>query len=611
MNMNLHRHTSSQRPSVARKAQILGSTAVAAIAALAAAVLVTACGGNDAAPVNAAPVSLRLLAFNDFHGNLEPTGLTLSLPDPTAPTTNVRVNAGGASFLAAKLAELRAGQAHTMTLSVGDLIGASPLVSSFFRDEPTIEVMNAMRVDLNVVGNHEFDKGLTELQRIVNGGCSTDTSDPNLTSCALPGSRYVGSNFASGEGRGFLAANVVDTAGRPVFPATAIRTFGGVRVGFIGVVTRTTPSIVTPSGIAGLRFLDEAETLNRYTDELVAQGVRAIVALVHEGGHTDSTWNDHTCANPRGEIFTIVGKLRPEVDVVFSGHTHQGYNCLVNGKVVMQAFAFGRGISQVDVVLDPATGDIDRSKTVARNVPVTNNTNTPAIAASFGAVQPDAAVERIVASYAALAAPKANRVIGRIASAFSRTPEPTSGGDHPAGRLIADAQLSATQPASLGGAQIAFMNPGGVRADFPCAAGPCDVTFGQAFTVQPFGNSLVVMTLTGEQIKALLEQQATGVNATRPRILQPSAGFTYTWTPSASDGNRASNLRLNGVLIDPAANYRVTVNSFLAAGGDGFTVLTQGTNRLGGAQDIDALIAFLRASTVPIAPVTVPRITRG
>jgi 5'-nucleotidase len=581
-----------------------------AVASLAA--VVVACGGDNDVPAGPSePVNLRLLAFNDFHGNLEPTGLTLNLPDPANASATVRVNTGGAAFLAAKLAELRAGQTHTITLSTGDAIGASPLISSFFREEPAIEVMNAMKVDLNVVGNHEFDKGLAELQRLVNGGCSSDTSDPNLTSCAVAGSRYAGSQFASGEGRGFLAANVVDAAGRPVLPPTAIRNVGGYRVGFIGVVTRTTPTIVLPSGVAGLRFLDEAETINRYTDELVAQGVRAIVALVHEGGQTDSSWNDRACANARGELFTIVGKLREEVDVVFSGHTHQGYNCVVNNKVVMQAFAFGRGISQVDLVLDPRTQDFDRSRTAARNVPVVNTTNTAAVTAQFPPVQADATVARIVGDYAALSAPKANRVIGRIASAVTRTPEASSGGDHPAGRLIADSQLAATRPTDRGGAQIAFMNPGGVRADFPCAAGPCDLTFGQAFTVQPFGNSLVVMTLTGAQLKALLEQQATGVNATSPRILQPSVGFTYTWTRANADNNRVSNLRLNGTAIDPATNYRVTVNSFLADGGDGFTVLTQGGSRLGGAQDIDALIAFLTASPTPVAPVTVSRITRG
>ncbi len=581
-------------------------------AALMAGALVAACGGDDSPPPGpTAPVSLRLLAFNDFHGNLEPTGLTLTLPDPNNSAASVRINTGGAAFLAAKLSELRAGQANTLTISTGDLIGAAPLVNSFFREEPAIEVANALKVDLNVVGNHEFDKGLAELQRLVNGGCSTDRSDPNLSSCAVAGTTYAGSRFADGTGRGFLAANVVDAAGTPVFPPYAIRTVGGIRVGFIGVVTRTTPTIVIPSGVAGLRFLDEADTLNRYTDELVSQGVRAIVALVHEGGQTDSTWNDRTCANARGEIFTIAGKLRSEVDVIFSGHTHQGYNCLVNGKVVMQAFAFGRGISQVDLVLDNVTLDVDRSKTRALNVPVTNNTNTAAVTASFPAVAPDATVAGIVSTYATLAAPKANRVIGRIASAIVRTPEPTSVGDHPAGRLIADSQLAATRPSDRGGAVIAFMNPGGVRADFVCSAGPCDLTFGQAFTVQPFGNSLVVMTLTGAQIKTLLEQQASGINAGSPRILQPSVGFTYTWTAAAADNARVSNMRLNGTSIDPAATYRVTVNSFLADGGDGFTVLTQGNNRLGGSQDIDALIAFLTASTTPVAPITVPRITRG
>ena len=584
-----------------------------ALAAVAVAALVSACGGSDepASTAPTSPATLRLLAFNDFHGNLEPSGLTLTLPDPANPSATVRVNTGGAAYLAARLAALRAGQPNVITLSTGDLIGASPLISGFFREEPAIEVANQMKVDLNVVGNHEFDKGLTELRRLVNGGCSTDTSDPNLSSCALAGSLFAGSQFSTEAGRGFLAANVVDASGTPILPPYSIRNVAGYRVGFIGVVTRTTPTIVLPSGVTGLRFLDEAETVNRYARELDAQGVRAIVALVHEGGQTDSTWNDTACANARGEIFNIAQKLDPSVDVIFSGHTHQGYNCRVNGKVVMQAFAFGRGISQVDVVLDPATQDIDRSRTQAVNVPVVNDTNTPAIAAVFPPVAPDATVARTVASYRDLAAPKSSRVIGRITGVISRTPESTSVGDHPAGRLIADSQLAATAPADRGAAVIAFMNPGGVRADFPCAAGPCDLTFGQAFTVQPFGNSLVVMTLTGAQIKTLLEQQALGTNAVSPRILQPSTGFSYTWTRTAADNNRVSNMTLNGAAVSPSASYRVTVNSFLADGGDGFTVLTQGTSRLGGAQDIDALIAFLRASGTPVAPVTTPRIIRG
>jgi 5'-nucleotidase len=563
------------------------------------------------ASVSREPIPVRLLAINDFHGFLEPTGLALTLPDPADGRTPVRVNTGGAAFLSTRLQQLRSGQAHTLTLSTGDLIGASPLVSSLFRDEPTIEVMNAMKVELNVVGNHEFDKGLAELRRLVEGGCATDTGDPNLASCAVPGRTYGGARFASGTGRGFLAANVVDESGRTVFPPYAIRRFAGVPVGFIGVVTQTTPTIVVPSGVAGLRFLDEAETLNRYAAELVSQGVQAIVALVHEGGVTDGNWNDSACGNPRGPIFDINRRLAPSIDVVFSGHTHQGYNCRLDGRVVIQGTAFGRAISVVDLVLDPAGRDVDRDRTTARNVAVVNATNPPDVAARFPPVAADPAIQAIVDQYAALAAPRANRVIGRLAGAVTRTPEPASAGDSPAGRLIADAQLAATRAPDRGAAVVAFMNPGGIRADFPCPAAPCDLTFGQAFTVQPFGNSLVVMTLTGAQIKELLEQQATGVNAARPRILQPSDGFTYTWTAAARDGERAGNLRLNGRAIEAAARYRVVVNSFLADGGDGFTVLRQGTQRLGGAQDLDALIAYLRSQPGPVAPVVTPRVTPG
>ena len=586
---------------------------VAAVAAVAA--LVVGCaggpGGQGGSGGPGAPIPVRLLAINDFHGHLEPGSNSLPLPDPANPAATVRVNTGGAAFLATQLEALRQGRRHTMTVSTGDLIGASPLVSSLFRDEPTIEVMNAMKVELNVVGNHEFDRGLTELKRLVEGGCNTDASDPNVSSCARPGRPYAGARFSSEPGRGFLAANVVDASGRPVFPPYAVRRFEGVPIGFIGVVTRSTPTIVVPSGVAGLRFLDEADTLNRYAAELSGRGVKAIVALVHEGGITDSGWNDTACVNGRGPMFDIMKRLSPEIDVVFSGHTHQGYNCRIDGKVLIQGTAFGRAVSMVDVVLDPTTRDIDRSKSAALNVPVVNATNPAAVAAKFPPLAADPGIQAIVDEYVALAAPRANRVIGRLAAAITRNPEADGGGDSPAGRLIADAQLAATRSPERGGAVIALMNPGGIRADFPCEAGPCNLTFGQAFTAQPFGNSLVVMTLTGAQLKALLEQQATGVNAARPRMLQPSEGFTYTWSAGAPDNARASDLRLRGQPIDPAARYRVVVNSFLADGGDGFTVLTQGTERLGGAQDLDALVDHLRTLPAPVAPITTPRIRRG
>ncbi len=580
-------------------ASIAGGFAIASV--------MLACGGNnDAPPLQpAVPMAqtetLRLLAFNDFHGHLEKGDNALFLPNPASTTATFRVAAGGADFLAGKLNELRAGSTNTLVISSGDAIGGSPLASAFFRDESAIEAMNLMKVDMNVVGNHEFDKGLTELRRIIAGGCSTDTSDPNLSTCASSSKNYLGAKF------GFMAANVEGPDGKPILPPYIIKNIGTQKIAFIGVVTRTTPTIVSPAGVAGLTFKDEAATINKYVAELKTLGIRSIVAVVHEGGVTDSTWNDGTCANARGEIFTIADKLDKEVDVVLSGHTHQGYNCIRNGIPVMQAFAFGRGISQLDLVIN-ADGNIDATKTRAVNVPVVNDNNTTtAVLTAYPMAKSDPAVKKLVDEYVGLVAPKANRNVGQITGTIDRTAAP--GGDHAAGRLIADAQLFATATAAKGSSTIAFMNAGGVRADFTCAAPPCVVTFGQAFTVQPFANSLVVMSLTGQQIKDVLEQQWTGANAERARILQPSRGFGYTWDNALPAGNRVSNLRLNGNVLGLTTSYRVTVNSFLADGGDGFTALLVGTSRLGGAQDIDALIDFFAANR-PYAPVTASRIAR-
>jgi 5'-nucleotidase len=575
------------------------------VLALGTAAALVACGGNydgDDVPVSLAKAeSLRLLAFNDFHGHLEKGDNALFLPDPQSTTATFRVAAGGAEFLSGKINELRTGNTNTLVISSGDAIGGSPLASAFFRDEPTIELMNLMKVDVNVVGNHEFDKGLKELNRMIAGGCNADTSDPNLSSCASSTKSYAGAKFS------FLAANVVGTDNKPVLSPYVIKTVGTQKVAFIGVVTRTTPTIVSPAGVTGLSFQDEATTINKYVTELKGQGIKAIVAVIHEGGQTDSTWNDASCANARGEIFTIVDKLDKEVDIVLSGHTHQGYNCVRNGMRVMQSFSFGRGVAQLDMQIN-ADGNIDPASIKAVNVPVVNDRNTiTAIISAYPIAKPDAAAKKLADEYIALAAPKANRDVGQITSTVDRTASP--GGDHAAGRLIADAQLAATASASKGSAAIALMNPGGVRADFTCAAGPCIVTFGQAFTVQPFANSLVVMSLTGQQIKDLLEQQWTGANAARARILQPSSSLTYTWDNSIAAGNRVSNIRVNGNPIVLTESYRVTVNSFLADGGDGFTTLIAGTNRLGGAQDIDALIEYL-ATNRPYSPITTARITR-
>jgi 5'-nucleotidase len=561
----------------------------------------------------AQPVALRLIGINDFHGNLEPANLSLMLADPQAPQGRpLRVPAGGAAALAGLVRTLRAGAPHSLFLSAGDLIGAAPLVSTLFHHESTIAVMNAMGLDLGAVGNHEFDAGVAELQRIARGGCAANLPDDAVSSCAPE--RYTGAKFP------MLAANVLDAQGRPVLAPYVVRRFAGIRVGIIGAVTRTTPSIVVASGVAGLRFVDEADAVNRAARALQAQGVKAIIAVFHEGGELGNPqqrgdWNDTACPDRSGPIFAIAQRLVPEISVIFTAHTHQGYRCLIDGRTIIQGTSYGRGVSVVDVELDPATQEILPAKTRSINLPVVNDGTDAAtrerVAAALPvpyaevlrATRPDQAIAAQVARYAAIVAPKSERVVGRIGGRFAR------GGsvDRAAGRLIADAQLAATRAPAQGGAQIAFTNPGGIRSDLECErTPPCAVSFGQVFTMQPFGNSLVVMSLTGVQLKTLLESQQRPNGMT---ILQPSEGFAYTWQSDAPAGGRVRAMTLDGAAIAPERAYRVTVNSFLAEDGDGFVTLTRGTARTGGGQDLDALLAYLKGPAQR-SPVAAPRITR-
>jgi 5'-nucleotidase len=584
-----------------------------------AAALLAACAGAGRTPVPIGElVLLRLIAFNDLHGNLESTGLTLPWPDPAQPGKAIRLAAGGATHLSGTVQALRAGARHSLVISSGDAIGATPLISALYLHESTVDVMNRMGVDLAIPGNHEFDAGKDELLRVLGGGCRPNKPDALTQSCPLGesgDSRHPGARFPH------FVANVVMSDGKTLFPPSVVKTVEGVRVGFIGAVTRVTPSIVVPSGVAGLTFTDEADAINAEAARLQAQGIQALVAVVHEGGDTGTPglpleWNDAACPSPRGAIFDIAKRLSPDIDVIFSAHTHQGYRCVLDGRPIMQATSLGRGVSVADLVIDPRSGDVDRARTTHRNLPVFNERSDASLraaitadepepfASTLRAAQPDAAVAERVAAYAQFAAPRAARPVGLIGGAFERVAK----SDASAGRLVADAQWNATRGPAMGGAQFALMNPGGVRTDLRCArnaAPPCAVTFGEVFTMQPFGNSLVVMTLTGAQLRQMLEdQQRPGRQA--PVLLIPSSSLTYRWVAKADHGQRVQDLRLAGAPIDPAAEVRFTVNSFLADGGDGFVMLREGRQRMGGELDIDALIAHLKSSP---SPDPVPRIT--
>lgn len=591
------------------------SLKTAGVFTLIASAALVACGGSDdvAAPATpvapAAPFTVKVLGFNDYHGNLEAFG---TFGESAAVPAADRPPVGGADFLAAHIAQLKAQNPNNVVVGAGDLIGATPLISSLFLDEPAVETLNRIGLEFSSVGNHEFDKGSAELLRLQNGGCKVTAGVQDPNSCR---GKEVGTPFPF-EGAKFkwLSANVVRTAtNQPLLPAYGIKTFNGVKVAFIGMTLKATPTIVTPTGVAGLEFRDEADTVNALIPELRAQGIESIVVLVHEGGfQTGTAANINLCeGNLAGSaIASIVSKLDNAVDVVVSGHTHAAYNCMLpnsTGRTIRVTSTpnGGRVLSDIDMTINPATRDV--TSTVATNRLVVRN--NPAVVA-------DAVVAKIVTSYAALISPIANVVLGSITANLPNTRADGSC-NMLAGDLIADSQLAATQPASFGGAQMAFMNGGGVRAPGftfnGSAAGEGDgkVTYGEAFTVQPFGNSLVTLTLTTQNIKDFMEEQFAGClgqGAATTRFAIPSAGFKYNWDGAQACGARISNITLRtatgletlvnaaGVVQNPTKTYRVTVNNFMADGGDGYTTLVRGTNRLGGAQDIDALTAYFAAN---------------
>ncbi len=579
-----------------------------ALALATAAALLAGCASPPApTPAPKEPVTLRVIAFNDLHGHLQAAALNLPHPNPAGTPANpappLRVSVGGTAELSGLVNALRAGAAHSVVVSSGDAFGGTPLISALFFHEATVDVMNRIGVDVAALGNHEFDAGAAELQRVLAGGCREARPGDTAISCAL--GRHEGAKFPH------VAANVIKADGQPLVAPSVVREVGGIRVGFIGAVTRSTPTIVVPSGVAGLRFTDEADAINAEAARLQAQGVQALVATIHEGGFNDAAqmeWNSSACPGRRGAIFDIEKRLTPAIDVVLSAHTHQGYACLVGDRPVMQALSFARGVSVLDLALDPKTGDVDRSRTLFRNLPVFNARTEAAhreliigqepapFAAALRAATPDPAVDARVAQYAERAKPLAERVVGRIGGSFETA---ANRGSSSAGRLIADAQHAATMAPDRGGARFALMNPGGVRAPLPCrGTPPCEVTFGDVFTMQPFGNSLVVMTLTGAEVKQMLEdQQRPGRE--NPSFLLPSKSLSYRWVARAPHGQRVQDLRIDGQPVDPNAAIRFTVNSFMADGGDGLSLLRQGRDRLGGELDIDALVAFLKTTPSP------------
>ena len=545
-----------------------------------AALLALTCPASRSGAETPAPVDLRILAINDFHGNLRPPPGGIRIADPNDKTKKIAVAAGGAEYMATLVKELREGHKNNIFVAAGDLIGASPFLSAMFHDEPTIESLSMMGLAVTSVGNHEFDEGTDELLRMQNGGCH-------------PADKCQGPHPFAGAKFHYLAASTFEkSSGKTVFPPYEIREFDGVPVAFIGLTLKGTPNIVSPVGVAGLEFRDEADTVNALVPELKARGVEAIVVLIHEGGVPTGDYNE--CPGISGPIVDIVKKFDRAVDIVISGHTHQAYVCDIDGRLVTSGDKYGTLVTTIDVKLDPATHDVISAK--ADNVIVRN-----------AALAKDSDQTALIAAYDKLAAPIAERRAGSVTDTLSRVPN--EAGESVLGDIIADAQLAATRSDKDGGAMIALTNPGGIRTDIAKKEDGA-VSYGDVFASQPFRNQLVTLTLTGAQIKDMLEQQ--WLNPKRPRILQVSKGFEYTWDNAKPYGEHvaAESLALNGARIERAQAYRVTVNNYLSVGGDGFTVFKDGKAPLTGGYDADALDAYFKANS-PLSPGQPDRIKRA
>ncbi|WP_167502173.1 bifunctional metallophosphatase/5'-nucleotidase [Streptomyces malaysiensis] len=551
-------------------------------------------------------VDVQLLSFNDLHGNLEPPqGSSGTVAETQPDGTTKTIPAGGAEYLATSLRNARKGHDYSITAAGGDMIGASPLLSGLFHDEPTIEALNKLDLDVTAVGNHEFDEGRTELNRIQNGGCHPKEG------CYEKGKTFEGADFP------YLAANVTDEkTGKPILKPYTVWQHKGVKIGFIGVTLEGTPDIVTAEGVKGLKFHDEVETINKYAKELQRKGVKSIVALIHEGGLPASSSYNYDCDNGgagkgiSGPIVDIAKNITPTVDALVTGHTHQAYTCTIpdpsgTPRTVTSAASFGRLYTDTTLTYDRSTGDIVRTSVKGANAAnhVVDRDQPKA---------PD--LTSLIGRWNKLAAPIAGKPVGYISADVNG--RGSSAYETPLGDVIADGQLEALAPADKGGAQLAFMNPGGIRSDLAYTASGSEgdgvVTYGEAFTVQPFTNMMNVIDLTGSQLITALQQQVSGSNEASPKILQVSRSLTYTLdlTKSGKDRIVTDSVKLNGEPIDPAKTYRVALNEFIAGGGDGFPVFKEGKNKLVGASDLDTFTAYLGAHSSQSAPLDPPKADR-
>lgn len=548
-------------------------------ASLLLATLLAGCATQQAA----APTELTLLSINDFHGNIQPARPTPLMPRVADPVTGeVKPQpAGGVAHLATALARLKAQNPDAVVVAGGDLIGASPLISNLLRDEPTLAAMSTLGISASALGNHELDAGLPELLRQARGECAP-------TGCLWPG--YQGPGFP------YLGANVLDAAtGKPLLPTHVVAQAGKLKVAIAGVATLDTPKVIVARAIKGIRFADEADTLNALVPQLKAEGAQVLVAVMHEGGvqgqGTSANDPSYACPTLTGRVNDIAKRLDPAYAIIIGGHTHQAYTCKINGRLVVQAGSYGGWITESHLKLD-ANGRVTEATAV----------NHPVLQSVYA---PNAALAELVARAAALteaARTKPVATLPRGATRFAKEPN----GDAALGNLIADSQLAFAR--KQGPADIAFMNPGGIRAELVVEAGK-PTTMSDLLAIQPFGNDIVALTLTGQQLWDILQRQLPKGDAA-PRMLQPSSTLRYRWRMGADGQPQLGEILIEGKPLERTRDYRVVVNNFLSEGGDAQAGFKHGRDRAVIGTDIDALVELLRDNPQAVTQAAPGRIVR-
>ncbi|WP_459499598.1 bifunctional metallophosphatase/5'-nucleotidase [Bacillus sp. C1] len=492
-------------------------------------------------------IDVQMLGINDFHGQLD-----------TVKKINNK-EAGGAEYLAAYLRDREKQNPNTLMVHAGDIVGASPPVSALLQDEPTIEFLNDLGFDAGTIGNHEFDEGINEMNRLIYGGDHEKTGN------------FKGANFP------YVAANFYNkSTGRLFLPPFTVKMVQGVPVGFIGVVTTDTPNVVMPTMLQNVQITDEVEAINKATQQLKRLGVKSIVVLAHVGGTTDDT------GVTNGDLVRLANETDSEVDVIFGGHSHTFVNGTVNDKLIVQANSYGMAFADVDMKIDRKTKDIVSKK-------------AEVVTTYHEGIQPDQQVKKKMEQYQEKIAPLVNQVVGKSTAPIDR--KQNAAGESTLGNLVADAQRATMNT------QIALMNPGGIRNDLDAG----DITWGELYGIQPFGNQLIKVNLTGQDIRDILNQQW---QKDKTRMLQIS-GIQYTWDANKLDGEKVTNIHLtNGEELVASKTYSVVANAFLASGGDGFTSFTNGQNAETGPNDFEALVDYVKQVKEPIQPVIDGRIQK-